>query len=557
MTRGGNPWRDRKSSSLLVQLAQWCCSLARVPLTALGVDVKQLRTILGLRLSLDLEPRFSKGAGETSLGLILSCIALWLSGLAPGVLALVTKRADLWMGVGQATTLALALMLMFSQYGALLVDPTDVRVITPLPVSDRTLFAARFGHALFYTAILSACAAFFPATLGAFEFPPWWALTIYPLSTFLTGFTALAFVSLGYALLLRIVGPGRFQRAGVWIQIAGTSTVVAALQIGPRFLADKAGVADLDDAPWLRWIAPPMHQLGLYELLAEGWTNERAALAILALTLPIAGLCLALALASKHFIAALSARESHATRNVDAWRPGWFSRIGARIARTPEERAGYDFALALSRRERTFLRVTVPQLVMFAAMGLGSLRANPLLGGVLQRFLEHMPLAFTALFGPLVIASTMSESFDARWRLRASPVADWPKVGVAALRALFAGMVVPSMLAIFVLLCVLSGGARVVSLLVALELAFVIALYASAHIQVPFPFCNEPRKQTGSLRDLPVVLATVFVSFPAAAVAAATSYHWAIAGTVALALAPVCVWAWRRLDRTRFLTLPA
>jgi hypothetical protein len=551
------PWRDRHSSSLTIQIALGLCNLARRPLAALGVDEKQLRTILAHRLSLDLNPRFHGEGADPSLGLVLSCVAVWLAGLGPGVVALTAKRPDLWLGLGQGMTLGIGLMFLFTQYGTLIVDPTDVRVISPLPVSDRTLFASRFGHALYYVGILSACASFFPAVLGAIVFPPWWALTLYPLSTFLTGFTALAGISALYALVLRFAGPARFQRLGMWVQIAGTSAVIGGMQVAPRFVVDRLADKSVAELAWLRWVLPPLHQLGLYETCALGPTAERLALAALAFAVPLLGLALALSLASRHFVAALTTREVESARRSHPWRAGWFSRLGARIARTRAERAGYDFALALSRREKTFLRVTVPQIVMFGAMGAGSLRADAHLGLWITRFFEHWAATMTALFGPVAILSTMSENFDARWVLRASPVAEWPAVGVAALRALFVGFVLPAMLAILALDCALTGGARAASLVLALELALLISLLASSRLRPPFPFSEAPRVQSGSVRDIPVVVAAVVATVPAAALAAAASYRTWIALACAFALVPACVVAWRRLARVRFWTLPS
>ena len=262
-----SPWRRPRRSVVLLPAVMRAAELFRGLLEAGGVDWPRFRTILELRLRLDLETRPGRGqSAEASAGFGLTLMAtfLWLTGLMPGVLALVARDATLWMAAGQALSMFFLAMVLLGPMSLLLIDASDVALLAPLPVSDRTMFAARLAHTLAYTTLLALCGAFFPTFLGCFVFPPWLVLPLYPLCTLLSSFVVVGGFGLLMGVVLRLFGPGRFQRAVLWVQVAGSAALIAGTQIAPRLAPVRKQLPGLLESSWFRFLVPPMHYAGLF-----------------------------------------------------------------------------------------------------------------------------------------------------------------------------------------------------------------------------------------------------------------------------------------------------
>ena len=123
----------------------------------------------------------------------------------------------------------------------------------------------------------------------------------------------------------------------------------------------------------LRFLWPPFQYAQLFAF-ASGEARFQLGPVLAAVLVPSAALALTFWLASRYFVAGLQGTLS-APRPRSTWERGTLAsllgRFGRRL-RQREERAGFEFTLALARREPHVLRAVLPQLLMFQVMTLGA-----------------------------------------------------------------------------------------------------------------------------------------------------------------------------------------
>jgi ABC-2 type transport system permease protein len=513
-------WESRDDGMIVGAAVSAAGRLAR-PLAALGVDPLAFRELLRTRLRLDMRgvPALALGSaapgaasgkdGFFTFGLALLLAVQWLAGLPAGLLALFKPPPEIWMAAVSATTMGLLGLQLALSYGSLLVDPTDIGVLSSRPVSGRTLFAARLAHVTVYLLLSCASLSFFPMFLGCLGYPFWAVLLLVPLCVLLSALLTLGLVALFYAVALRLVGPSRFQRLVFAVQIALTALLMGGVQVALPLMRHSHVVQVLVDRPELRLLVPPLHFGGLFRVvLGEGGPGD-GWLAAAALLLPALALALSVVLAGRHFVAGIAgALAPQAERGV-RWPAGWLSALGARLVRSREEHAAFDFALAVSRRDRVFLRQVLPGLIGTGVVGLSLLVPGRMEHGAerVVPYLVPLGIYFLAINAPMILeASRFSEHWAARWLFAAAPVSGPRSLLRGAALALLLGWVAPVVLVAGALIAALAGLATLPDVLAALVFCTLLALFGLPALELRVPFTDAPRPNEYDLRNVGVFL---------------------------------------------------
>ena len=519
-TRAELRWGTRGDGLIVGAALAVADRLAR-PLAALRVDPLAFREILRTRLRLDMRgiPALQLGgapaggaAGKDSFfsfGLALLLSVQWLAGFAPGILAVFKPPPELWMAAVSATTMGLLGLQLVLTYGALLVDPTDIGVLASRPVSGRTLFAARLAHVGVYLLLSCACLSCFPMFLGCLAYPFWAVLLVVPACVLLSALLTLGLVALFYALALRLAGPAHFQRIVFAVQIAVTVVLMGGVQVLLPLLHGSHVIELYSDRPALRLLVPPLHFGGLFRVvLGEGSAGD-ARLAAAALICPLLALAASVLVAGRHFVAGITGTlVAQAQRGV-RWPAGRLSAWGARLARSREELAAFDFALAISRRDRVFLRQIVPGLMGTALVGLSLLLPGHMDKHVADAMPYFLPLGiyFLAISAPMMLETARySEHWSARWLFTALPISGPRPLLRGGTLALLLGWVLPVVLAVATLLALLSGWAALPDLLAALVGCVLLALLPLPALELRVPFTDAPRPNDYDMRNIGVFL---------------------------------------------------
>ncbi len=428
-------WRAQLDGSLLLGSAMGASRLLHPLLRLARVDLQLFRTLLEMRLTLDLkgDARAPRSSGA-AVGPTLVVLAAWLGGLLAGIVALVGPPM-LFMIVAHSLLMFGLGILLLLQLSQILVDPTDIEVLSSRPVDGRTLFAARLAHAFMYVLILSAAFSMFPVLLGCIGMRTWQPLVVFPLSALLSGSLTLGLVALLHAACLRLLGPVRFQGFVLWIQIGVLSVMMggnAIFQGLIRIIPVQRIVELTEGRPMLLLLFPPAHYAGLLQVSMGDLGSRPVALASLALLLPGVLSILAVFLASKHYLAGLRG-ELNLEGRSPRWPDGLVARLGQRLCKTPVERAGFVQGWALSMRDRLFMRTAYPAMGMLAIPVLGlSLsmipQSEPEGSGVMDMAWTLttvgtllMPYIFGFMGTMLMEVSWFTETPEARWIMRLLP----------------------------------------------------------------------------------------------------------------------------------------
>jgi hypothetical protein len=540
----GSGWISRERAALHIAGALWITDRARPLLRAARVDYPRFRALLENRLRLEAHGASKLGAAA---GLLAGAAMMSVFGLGFGVIALSTREPLYWLAGGQAAWLFFMTMLLLNMSGDLLLDTTDIAVVAHLPVSDRTILAARLAHALVTLGMLGTAFAFFPTLCGCFVFPPLKVIAIFPLATMLTAFTGLGAVALLHASVLRAFGATHFQRASLVVQIATVTLLMSISQILPR-LPWGSAVELLHKHRAFGLLLPPMHFDGLWSVAGGSTAPVDLLLCASAFALPLLLTVIALRLVARRFVAALSDPVIAAAKSAPAWQQSTLARLGAWTTTSRQAHASYGVALALSRREKTFLRGVWPQVGMFAAMGCG------IAFGPGRRGHGGLPLSYApfALYWLSMIAlgvfdlGRFSEHASARWIFDALPSERAASLIEGGYKALLCGTVLPVLFVAAVVTTAVAGSGQVLDGVIALEATTLLSLCAASFYAREIPFTQQVRPGA-RLDRLGVMLLIMFAAAAMAGVHALARLHWIAEVALIAVYAGLLVWRWRAL----------
>lgn len=536
--RAGNPWRSREEGSLLLGSSLWAAGRLRPILAALGIEPTIFRELLRVRVLLALRPASSSGLGVG--GIVLALMMTWLAGLGTGVVGLVSQDAGTWVVISQSALALLLTLMLFMFLAGILVDPTDIGVVAPHPVPDRTLFAARLAEVFAYLLVFTASFTAGNVLLAVFAMPPLVVLFVYPLLSLLCALTTLGAVALLFALCLRIVGPAHFQRVTLWVQILGGALLFLGLQ-APRFVHREQWGLWLDQLGEQRFLWPPFLYAELFALASGAGGSVGPSLA--ALLLPLVALAVTFALASRYFVAGLQGTLG-APAPRSSWEGGWMTGLGARLTRGPE-RAGFDFAAALSRREPHFLRAVLPQLAMFQVMSLG-------MGfGMRGDLAIYLPVSAAFLFMVLPNVLVMAQATptpEAGLLFAVTPLEDERLLLRGSVKALLVQWIGTPALVLFVVQLLLAGLEALPRAVLAFELAFAAALLLTRRFELHQPFTRTIELVASGINNLGLVMLSGLVMSVLVGVHVVLALH-PLSLTAGIVLAGlVLVRLWRGLD---------
>src|SRR5687768_3070154 len=179
--RGSGAWATPEERSMLLATILWTTDRLRFLYAALGVDYPALRELLRARVLLGMRTTTSASGAWGMAGIVIAILMTWLAGMGTGIVALYSKDASVWIVLSQSVLGLLLAMLLFQHLAGVLVDPTDIGVVAPHPVSDRTVFAVRMSEVFAYLMIFVASFTAGNVMLAVFAKPPLAVLFVFPL----------------------------------------------------------------------------------------------------------------------------------------------------------------------------------------------------------------------------------------------------------------------------------------------------------------------------------------------------------------------------------------
>ncbi len=548
MARVDRRWKERDSKSLLVRFVLRCCDAARPVLAAAGVtQYAEFRTLLEARIRLDLRG----GEAFNRFGLPIMLAMIWLSGFLPGIFALFLDDGFLWMSIAQAWSMFLVGMVLLLQLGNILVDTTDVHVVGPLPVADRTLYAARIVHAFAYVSLLAGCVAFWPMLLGAIGVSPW-VLALYPVCAVFSTMLVVAAVALFYAAVLRVFGPSRFQSVVTWLQVAVSALAFGGYQVFARVVQWREAVELFEAHPKLMAGLPPLYYGALYELLTGAFTQRNLALGLAGVLLPLVAFALATQLAAGDLVRGLLSPAQRDRTASRSWKPprSHLPWLASFVTSSRDERAGFDYAISLSRTERLYLRMAFSQVIGFSVMAfVMAMMFTPSSEGWSFHLAPFALYVVPLLLPTIVEMGQMTENPAGAWIFEALPVDEPERVFRGAIKGLLFGTAFPAFAAICLVAGLVSGVEGLADLLLAFELTAILSFVTVRRMNVRLPFTFKFRHGHSQAVNVLTVMVIFFFIVLAIGAHALVRLHLPLQLACIAVLAVFVVYTYRGLGR--------
>jgi hypothetical protein len=396
-------------------------------------------------------------------------------------------------------------------HNSVISSPADYAILGFRPVSSRTYFAVKLTNILVYTTALTTVAAWLPI-LSAFlrhglGVGIAMGLLIYASSTA----TTLGIV-VGYASVLRAVGPEAIERALSYLQVAMSFAVYGGQLLMSQVVSRSAFMSlAMPQTPWV--LIYPGTWFGSYLELAAGDLSARA------ITLTLASIALLALMASRlggrlsldyserlgAITAASRAREAPGRRR--GGKAVWFTAGEARaVALLVRSQFRSD------QRFRMGVLGLIPFTLLYMFMGIRS-------GAVVDPFastggMRALPVTMAILTAPAMLRMhlTRSDAFRASWIFFTCP-GDRMQIARSSKDVLVAFFLIPYLLLVFGIYSYVVGHpGHVLVHLAFLGLVGHFVLQVALLIDPALPFSKPMVKGGGSLIFFGFTLATIAVS---------------------------------------------
>ncbi|MCP4245953.1 MAG: hypothetical protein GY778_02790 [bacterium] len=471
----------------MVALILWLFDRLAFAVRAVGADYGQFRAILEAKLLLDNRRRpaaFRSGRGSPRGTFGKSLIIYVFMGSFIGLVVFSPAAPMTVLTLVHAFVMVLVGMSLIADFPGVLIDPPDLNLLGPRPVSGRTILAARLAHICTYLGLIGLALSMITLIGGTIKFGGLFApvfLGMLALSIALVVFI----VNLFYLVALHFTDTERFKDLIVYFQVAMTVVVVGGYQLLPR-LMDMKALGDFElVGRWWTYLMPPCWFAGPTGLV----TGQRAAavwvLAGQSVVIPLVGLFLVVRYLAPGFSRSLrelggeAGGSGAAAVGRGAALRSFLSRY---LTRTPVQRVGFELVWNVASRDRQFKTRAYPQLAFLFVFPLILLMVSdngPVY--VLSHLAESKAYLFPLYLGSWLMATIVllvehSNQFAAAWIFEAFPVDRPGELMIGGIKAIGCRFIAPVFAVLAILLPALAGIGRLVDVALALCLTGVITM---------------------------------------------------------------------------------
>ncbi len=403
----------------------------------------------------------------TSNRALFSVLLMYMvSGLVIGFFVFVHADVFFFSLIASSYTFALIALAVITESGNVIFNDSEPDIIGHLPITSRTLFAAKTLNLFLFALLLSAAVNFFPTIFGI------WAtdssllfIFAHIVSSFLVSVFATVLVVTSYGLLMRYVDKEKFNNIIAYAQTALTIIFILSYQLLPRLMERfESNFAEVSDKyVYYFLVYPPAWFSGL-TLVLMGKVNGFS-LALAAIGLLMSGVVgfIALRKIATGYSSFVSRLAFDSSPTVDSKakifrskralnRAGKLARIKTLWLRNPVERAVFDLVSSYIKRDREIkvrLYPTFAYFIIFPFLGLFSNEfsdpffnnsyAFALLGGAMIAFV--MMSAIEVLL--------FSEHYTAAYIFRVAPIKSLSYIHRGLRKAAFLYFAIPGATILF------------------------------------------------------------------------------------------------------------
>jgi hypothetical protein len=525
------------------------------------VNARQLKALLAVYLKHDL--RGNRSFAQTSGAEYITANRALLVSVGVNVLLGLLLTGS--MIASQASTFVYSISLftatlfivsaaIIAEAGNTIFNESEADIIGHLPMSARTLLAAKMLSLFLFTLLLALATNLFPVIGGIWISGPAFMFA-HAVSATLVAMFATALIVVSYGLLMRYVSKERLDSIITMLQVGLVIVLMLGYQLLPRLLdADEQSLMIVDKIHWYFFLFPPAWFAGLSEVLigkADASTLSLAAFGLLSLVL-------LLALAFKKLSAGYSPSMTRAVAAplpppvAEAASNELRSRAGeslkSLVLGSPPERATFELVKTYLLRNREIKLRLYPSLayiLIFPFLGMFTEGlADPFESGE-GRFYAMMGAGMISSTGLAAVESLLfSEHYKAAYILRVAPITRIGYIRSGFRKAVFIYIVLPGFAVLFALYAALWANPLHALLVLLPWLAI-----APAQLMVPFlfrealPLSRKYQKGEQSARNILIFIVSftvLIVLAVAQGIALSMNFPYALFLAIVAVIALLC-----------------
>lgn len=465
--------------------------------TKFGVDYDKMRLILAVKLTLDsrrtstIMKNNNKGEeGKTKdKNTFLSALIMYaIMGIFIGIMVLIPFNKMYAFTISFGIFMFLTLTVFISDFSNVLLDVRDKNIIGTKGVDDKTINAAKITHICYYIFLTSLALAWL-AIIGMFRLGIITGL-LFILELIITDILMVVITALLYLLILRFFDGEKVKDIINFVQIALTIIMV----VGYQVMGQMFNIVDLEvvyeTSIWNILVPPMWFAAPLYALNGGEVNGIIITLIILAIAVPVIAITLYIRNNDK-FEASLY-KLNLSKNNEKVKKRGLLNKLGRAICRSNEEKASYDLALSIMKREREFKLMTYPNLafmVVFPLLFVFIFAVKTSEGIVsLPLYLSLNIYWFIFMFPNILMCLQYSNNYKAAWIYQSAFISDRSNLYKGTYKALLINMLLPLYLLVSIIFVIIFGIKAVPILLTAFifMLSFIVIGHKIARVALPF-----------------------------------------------------------------------
>jgi ABC-2 type transport system permease protein len=511
----------------MLKVALFLVRLFKMPLQWLGVDYPQFEILMRIKLTMDF--RSSPSGFQTSTRkkrtFTYQLFTYSLLGLLFGAAAFSIGDLVLSLTIFFSIVMVSLTMTLLSEFTSVLFDQRDNYILLPRPISHRTLLMLRLVHIQFYIGFIALALSLAAGVFMAVKYQGI-ATIIFFLAVGLSIWITLLFTTFIYLLISKAVNGERFKDFVSYTQIVIAVLIFGAYQLLPRLMDSHILTNVSMSFSWWTYLLPPAWLAALVKLsLLPDLTTPLLVLSCLAILVPAGGAFFLVRFLSKGFgdILADGSTESATPQKTGTLKTRFADKINNLFCISDIEKAGWNLAVATTRRDRKFKQAVYPYfgiMIVFAIVilkpDLTDLAVSLHEKGQFSKYLFIVIVGFSG--NAAIMQLPYTDSPEAAWIYRALPLKEYGHVMTGALKAIFSRYYIPVYL-LLTIPCVILWGVSIIPQLILSGLGNILIVLLPVLFQkMELPFTRARDMQQKGINSLLALLSMVLMFITAGVV---------------------------------------
>ncbi len=508
-------------------------NLFRPIFTRLGVNFKQLRAIVEVKLKMDnRRSRFNQMSGkkkESNSSFYWTLLIYTLLSSIFGFFVYFSASVTAVYSLAFAYIMFMLAMTLITDFSAVILDSNDNAVLLPRPIDDRTLLIARITHILMY--LLSMMFALsLPVLVATIAKYGVFVGIIFLIISLLSLILIVFLTNIFYLVLMKFTSEEKLRNVINSFQIILTFIFMGGYRVVGRLVDVNALQSNLElNTSWWHYLVPPIWMGNCMNVaINHHFETPKFVFIFLTLTMPFVVVYLVNNVFSGIFnqkIAGMDVAKRKEKLPNQAKIGGFVEKMAQIFTGTPMERGAFEFVWKITSRDRKFkLRVypSMAYLLIYPIFMFGSGKNEGDFSQQLEQFRDSQWTAIIMIYFSFVLLMTIrqqisqSEEFKASWVFNLAPIKHPGEILSGAFRSVLVKFMLPIILFLALFLSVIWGVEMLDDLAFGALTLININLLNSIGMSNKLPFSTEVNNKGGGgnfARTMLFMFATGVIGF--------------------------------------------